>query len=122
PAKDGGANAPTQDLPFVRRAKQVVHELHATVQPRQQLAPRVGRNVFVGEIDVRLDVGEGFHQVIAQLVDPLRQLARELLVGRGQRQFRARVDQVGYRFGLGKVQPPIKKRALGEFARLGQSR
>ena len=42
-------------------------------------------------------MGEGEHQVIAQLIDPLRQFPGELFVGCGQRQFRAGVDEIAHR-------------------------
>ena len=88
----------------------------------QQLFLRVRRNVFVGKINVRLDVRERVHQIVAELVDALRQFAGELFVGGGEREFRARMNQIGDGLGLREVNAAVEKGALGEFARLGQPR
>ena len=71
---------------------------------------------------MRFDVGQGLDHFIAQLVDALGEFAGELLVGGAQGQFRARMDQVGHRFGLGQVDAAVQKGAPGEFARFGQAR
>ena len=122
PADDRRANPSTQNLPLARRAEQFVHEPHSALEAGQQLVARFRGNIFVREVDVRLDMSQRFQEIVAQLVDALRQSAGELLVGRGQGQFRARADQVGHGFRLGEVQAPVEKRALGELARLSQAR
>ncbi len=71
---------------------------------------------------MRLDVRQRLHQVIAKLVDALRESAGELLIRRGQRQFRARMNHVRHRLGLRQVEAPIEERAPGELARLRQPR
>ncbi len=81
---------------------------------------RVRRNVFVGKINVRLDVREHVHQIIAEPVDALRKFSGKLFVGGGQRQFRARMDQISDRFGLGEVKASVEKRAAREFAGFGR--
>ena len=83
---------------------------------------RVRRNVFVGKINVRLDVGECVHHIIAEPVDALRKFAGKLFVGGGQREFGARMDQVRDGLGLREVNAAVEKRAAREFARLGQAR
>ena len=87
-----------------------------------ELVPGVGRDVFFGEINVRLDMGQGLEQLVAQLVDALGELAGELFVGGAQGQLGARVDQIGHGFGLREVNAPVEKGAAGEFAGLGQPR
>ncbi len=71
---------------------------------------------------MRLDVRQREHQVVAQLVDALRQFSGELFVGGGQRKFRARMNHVRHGLGLREVNAAVEKSALGEFARLGQPR
>ena len=71
---------------------------------------------------MRLDVRQREHQVVAQLVDAPRKFAGELFVGGGEREFRARMDQVRDGLGLREVNAAVEKGALGEFARLGQPR
>ena len=84
PANDGRANAAPQNLSFVRRPEEFIHKRHAALQPREQLLPGVRRDVFIGKVNVRLDMRQRFHHVIAQLIDSLRKLAGELFVCRGQ--------------------------------------
>ena len=60
------------------------------------------------------------HGVVAQLVDPLRQLPGQLFVGGIQGEVSAGVDQVCDRLGLREVNPPVEECALGEFPRQGQ--
>src|SRR5579884_3121566 len=114
---DGRADAATQNLSFIRSAQQVVHELNAAFQSRQKLVARVGRDVFIGKIDVRLDVRERFHEFIAKRVDALGKFAGKLFVRGGKREFRARGNKVGDSFGLREVDAAIQKGALGEFSR-----
>ena len=91
-------------------------------RPATSCVLRVGRDVFVGKINVRLDVRQRLHQVVAQLVDALRQFAGELFVGGAQREFGARMNQVGDGLGLREVNAPVEKGAPGEFAGFGQAR
>ena len=122
PADDRGANAAAEDLALVGGAQQFVHEGHAVFEPGEELVAGVGRDVFLGEINVRFDVGQGFEHFVAQLVDALGELAGELFVGGAQGQLGARVDQIGHGFGLGQVNAPVEEGAAGEFAGLGQAR
>jgi len=43
------------------------------------------RDVFVGKINVRLDMRERLHHLVAQRVDALGKFAGELFVGGGER-------------------------------------
>ena len=122
PADDGGADAAAEDLALVGRAQQFVHEGDAVFEPGDKLVPGVGRDVFLGKINVRLDVRERFEHLIAQLVDALGEFAGELLVGGAQGQLGARMNQVGHGLGLREVEATVEEGALGEFARLGQPR
>ena len=69
---NGSANATAKNLSFGRASKQFIHKRHVALQPTQQLRFRVRRDVFIRKIDVRFDMRERLHQVIAQLVDALR--------------------------------------------------
>ena len=120
PADDRGADAAAQDLSFVGRAQQFVHEGDAVVEPGDKLILRVGGDVFLGEVNVRLDVRQRLQHFVAQLVDALRELAGELFVGGAQGQFGARVDQVGHGLGLREVNAAVEEGAPGEFAGLSQ--
>ena len=71
---------------------------------------------------MRLDVGENFHQVVAQLVDALGQFAGQLLIGGGQGQFGAGMNQIRHRLGLGQIDAPIEKGAPRKFTGRGQAR
>ena len=122
PADDGGADAAAEDLAFVGGAQQFIHEADAAFEAGDELVPGVGRDVFLGEINVRLDVGQRLDHVIAQLVDALGELAGELFVGGAQGQLGARMDQVGHGLGLREVDAPVEEGAPGELARLGQAR
>src|ERR1035437_9954262 len=62
------------------------------------------------------------HQVITKLVDALRKFSRELFVGGREREFRARMDQIGDGLGLREVNASVEKSAAGEFAGFGQPR
>ena len=92
------------------------------VEPGDELLAGVGRDVFLGEINVRFDVGQRLEHFVAQLVDALGELAGELFVGGAQGQFGAGVDQIGDGFGLRQVNAPVEKGAAGELAGLGQAR
>jgi len=56
---------------------------------------------------VRLDVRERVHQIIAEPVDALRKFPGKLFVGGGQRQFGARMNQIGDGFGLREVKAAV---------------
>ena len=71
---------------------------------------------------MRLDVREGFHQIVAQFVDALRKFSCELFVRGGEREFGSRMDQIGDGFGLREINPAIQKSAAREFAGFGQPR
>ena len=109
-------------MPFVRGAQQFVHECDAAFEPSQQLILRFLRDVFLRKIDIRFHVRESFQQVVAELIDALGKFAGELFVGGGKAEFRAGMNQIRHRFGLGEVDAAIKKCAPGKFAGLGQSR
>ncbi len=71
---------------------------------------------------MRLDVREREHQVVAELVDALGKFPGELFVGGREREFGARVNQIGNSLGLRQINATIQKCTLGEFARLGEPR
>src|SRR5712691_10621362 len=68
-AYNRSANAPAQDLAFVGSAQQFVHEGDALHKPGDKLGFGFGGDVFVGEINVRFDVGERLEHFIAEVVD-----------------------------------------------------
>jgi hypothetical protein len=84
-------------------------------------AARKRGDVFVREVNVRFDVSQDFHQVVAQLVDAPGELAGQLFAGGGERQFGAGVDEVGHGFGLGEVQTAIEEGAPCELAGSGEA-
>ena len=122
PADDGRADAAPDQLPLVGGGQQLVDESAGVLESRNQPVHRVRLYVFVGKINVRLDVREHVHQVVTQLVDALREFAGELLVGGAQREIGPRVDEIGDRLGLREINASVQKGALGELARQGQSR
>ena len=69
-----------------------------------------------------LDVGEGLHEIIAQVMDALAEATGELFIGGGKCEVRAGVDKVADGFGLGEVDAAIDKGAPGEFTRLSATR
>ena len=121
-AHDGGADAASQNLTFIRRAEQFVHESEAAFQLAFQLGAGVGRDVFLGKIQMRLNVRERVHQVVAQLIDAGRKLAGELFIGRAQGEVRPRMNQVRHGFGLREVEAAIEEGALGELTGQGEAR
>src|SRR4051812_50036035 len=80
---------------------------------------RVGRNVFVWEIDVSFDVGEDQHEAVAKCVDAGAERAGELLVGGAEGEFGAGMNQVDNGFGLRKVDAAVEKGAAGGLAPVG---
>ena len=71
---------------------------------------------------MRLDVRQRVHQIVAKPVDALGKFAGELLVGGGEREFRARMDQIRHGLGLREINASVQKGAAREFAGLGQPR
>ncbi len=61
------------------------------------------------------------HQVVTELIDALREFARQLFVGRGERQFGSGVNQIGYRLGLREVNASVEKCTARKFSRQGQA-
>jgi len=122
PADDGRPDTAAENLAFICRPQEFIHERDTSFQPEQELLFGVRGDVFVRKIDVRFDVGEDLEHVVAQFVDALGKLSCELLVGGAQGQFGARMDQVGYSFGLREINAPIEKSAPGKLARFGCAR
>ena len=122
PTNDRRANASSQDLPFVGSAQQPVDKRHRVGHALEQLLQSVGRDVFVREIKVRLDMRERGDEAITKLIDLLRQLAGELFVGRRQGEIGPGVNEIRHRFGLREIQPAAQERPLRELARLGEAR
>src|SRR3989442_13186682 len=84
PANNRGPYAAPQDLPLVGGAQQFVHEIDTGLKPADELVASIGGNVFIGKIDVRLDVREDLEHLLAQGLDALGELACELLAGGAQ--------------------------------------
>ena len=83
---------------------------------------RVGGDVFVGKINVRFDVREGLHQLIAQGLNALAELAGELFVGGCQSEIGAGMNHVTHGLGLCEINAAIDKRAPRKFPRQGTAR
>ena len=98
--------------------------MNAMPRPRRSrsCSRRVRADVFVGKIDVRLDVGQRLDHWSPKLIDAAGKLAGKLFVGGLERQLGPGMDEVSHRLGLGKVYPAVQKGAPREFPRLGQAR
>ncbi len=57
PPDDGRAHPPTQDLPFVGGAQQFNDELAGAFAAFDEFGPGVRRDVLIGKIDMRFEVG-----------------------------------------------------------------
>ena len=112
-------NAMAENATFVGSGEQLVNGGEDILEAGEELGEGVGGDVFVGEIDVGLYVGEGLHEVVAQLGDALAETAGELLVGSGEGEVSASVDEITDGFSLGKVDAAVDEGAPGEFAGLG---
>jgi len=86
-ANNRRADAAPENLSFVGRAQQFIHERHAVLQPFEQLLLRIGRNVLVGKINVRLDVRERLHISSRKALMRCDSLPASCSLG-GQREFR----------------------------------
>ena len=74
-------------------------------------------DLLFGEVQRRLDQHAQLDGARGQLVDLLRELARQRARGAARGGFGAGLDQVGHGLGLGKVDLVVEKGALGELAR-----
>ena len=83
PTNDHGANTTAQDATFVGGGEELVDEVQRGFQSADELGLRVRRDVFIGKINVRLEMGEYVHQIVAQLADALAEFTSELFVGGG---------------------------------------
>jgi hypothetical protein len=104
-----------------RPSQERVDPLQGRRQPRRQHTGGVGRDVFVREIDMGLDVGEHRHEGIAQGLDAPRQGSGQLGPGRTQGPVGLGVDHVGHRLGLGEIHAPVQEGAAGELPGFGRS-
>src|SRR6185312_6188324 len=116
---DGGANAAAENLAFVRRVQQFIHERDATFETPKQLVLGFLRDVFLREINIRFDMREGLQHIIAELIDALGKLSSKLFVGGAQSEFGARMNYIGNGLGLREVNAAVQECAAGKLARLG---
>ncbi len=108
--------------PFAPRiGRRFAHRLGHRRQPRARLRHQAARQFLVWKIDRRLQHGQGVEQTRAPGLVPARQVAPQLRQGLAALGFGLGVHQVGYRFGLGQVQPVVLEGAPGELARFGQA-
>ena len=77
---------------------------------------------LVGKINRGLEPRHQVEQRQIDLGDEMSERAVELIERRARLQGRHRVDQVGDRFRLHQIDPPVEKRAQRELARLGGTR
>ncbi len=80
-----------------------------------------GRQVLVGEIDRRFEMGEDMGQPPRPVAIEAAQLAIELAQGLAALRLGLGHGEVGDRLGLGQVELAVLKGAAGEFAGLGQA-
>jgi hypothetical protein len=89
-----------------------------------QAAKGIGRleevDVFLGEIQRRLDQHAQVDQFLVQFADGARELALQRTHRRTGSAGRCSIDQVGNRLGLGKVHLAVEEGTSAEFARFGQ--
>ena len=122
PADDGDPDAASQNLALAGGAEEFVHEGEAVLQALDQGVAGVRGNIFIRKINVGLDVRQGPDHLVTEQVDALREFAGELLIGGGDGQFGAGMDEVGDGFGLGQVDAAIKEGAFGKLARQSEPR
>ncbi len=102
-----------------------LHHLRQRVLQFFQLAAGIGLlqkvDVFLGEIQRRLDQHAQVDQRVAQQVNLPRKLARQRAAGAAGGRCRRSVNQIGNRLGLRQVDFVVEKRPLGELTRLGDA-
>ncbi len=95
------------------------------LQPRQP-AEGVGLpqkvNVLLRKIQSRLNQHAQVDQFVGQAMNGFRELTLQRADRRTRGARRCRVDQVGYRLGLGKIELTVQERAATELTRLGETR
>jgi hypothetical protein len=116
------SNSAAENLSFGRGPQEVIDEGNTAFETRDERFLCVWSNILIWKIDVRFDVRQSLHHVVAEFFDALRKFAGELFIGRIERQLGARVNQVRDGFSLREIDAAIQERSLGEFARSGKSR
>ena len=80
-----------------------------------------GRQVLVGKIDRRFEMGEDAGQPLRPAAIEVAQLAIELAQGLAALRLGLGRGEIGDRLGLGQVELAVQKGAAGEFAGLGEA-
>ena len=78
--------------------------------------------LLIGEVEGRLDVGEQVEQIVAQLVQRLRQASRQLHESLLEFVAITGLDDAKHGFRAGQIELAGQERAHREFARLGSPR
>ncbi len=116
------AEAFAQQASLARAPDNVGESLAQAREPAGSVGGPHEVDVFFGEIQRRL----GERPQLDERVDGRGDLARErsgqTARGCACSGRRCRFDQIGHAFRLGKIELAVEKRALGEFARLGEPR
>ena len=100
-------------MSFVRGTEKFIHERHSAFETIDDFSQRIRFDVFVRKVDVRLDMSQGLHHLIAQLINPLRKFAGQLFVRGGK-------GELGPRMNLGDVaKKTVPKMCLVSVARHG---
>ena len=120
-AEDDGAKPFAEDLALIGGAEEAGDGLADGIEAGEESGAGGGVDVFVGEIDVGLDVGEQAQEGFAKGEDVAAEAALELLSGGAEGEVGLGPNKVHDGLGLGEVHLPIEEGAPGEFAGLGGS-
>ena len=121
-AEDDGAEPLPEDLALGGGAEEAGKGLADGIEAGEEGRAGGGVDVFVGEIDVGLDVGEEREEGFAEGEDVAAEAALELLGGGGEGEVGLGADKVHDGLGLGEVHLSVEEGAAGEFAGLGETR
>ena len=112
----------TQNAALLGRGDEFLRTPEHSIDAPKQISPSFGRDVFLGKINVGLDMGKHRDDLLLHRGGFAANGTTKLLIGSTESQRALRVDQIHDGLGLGEIHFSVQKGTLSEFPRISGTR